>query len=79
MDKRSQNRNLWKKRPRQQGGHPLEETATLPAGTEIARTRANGCEEYRELDYDTVFPADCVGDDEVVIHGQDWLWEDRWD
>ena len=79
-DRRGQNRNLWKKRPRQQGGHPLEDTATLPAGTSVAYTDAAGHERQLTLEYDTVLPADCVDEDGATIHGADWeYWEDDWE
>lgn len=68
-------REYSRQRPRQQGDSPLGDTATLPAGTQIARTRKDGHEEYKELDYDTVFPADCVGDDDVIIGDEDWLYD----
>ena len=77
-DRRGQNRHLWKKRPRQQGGRELGETAVIPAGTVVTRTDAAGYERRYTLEHDTILPADCVEEGGATIHGADW-WRDDWE
>lgn len=62
-------------RSHKHGDHRLGKTTTVLAGTTIQGK--NG--DTRTLDYDTVLPLDCVGDDSVILGGESWsIIEEAW-
>lgn len=60
-------------------GTRTNDITTVPAGTQISRTRKNGDLEIKTLDHDTLLPSDCVGDESLLINGEPWDYYEDWD
>lgn len=66
-------------RKRRRGARTNDDMVTVPAGTQISRTRRNGDIEVKTFDHDTLLPSDCVGDESLLINGEPWDYYEDWD